>query len=218
MSAVTRSAPSPVSAAHNAAAAAEETLAERRRHIIEVAARLLVEEGAHGLSLRHLAREVGGSTQLIYTLFGGKPGLADELYAEGFRRLNAAMIAALDDAPPIGDPDRICALGRAYREFARAQPDMFSVMFGRAIPGFTPASRTRHTGRSATFGIVVDTVAECLAAGTLVGGTAEDIARLCWVTGHGVASLEAGGLLAADNLDAFVEMALKVPVDAYRRP
>lgn len=192
----------------------EDELEARRRQIIEVAAAMIVAEGAHGLSLRQLAREVGGSTQLIYTLFGGKPGLADALYGEGFCRLGEAMIAAAEASAPAGDPERIVAMGRAYRDFARSQPALFSVMFGRAIPGFTPARRTRHEGRSATFGHVVTIVQECLDAGTLTGAGAEEIARVCWLTAHGLAALEAGHLLAVD--DHFVEVALRVPVDAYR--
>lgn len=192
----------------------EDELDERRRRIIEVAAAMIVAEGAHGLSLRQLAREVGGSTQQIYTLFGGKPGLADALYAEGFRRLGEAMIAALASGPPAGDPDRIIAMGHAYRAFAQAQPALFSVMFGRAIPGFTPARRTRHEGRSSTFGNVVTIVQECLDAGTLTGADAQEIARVCWLTAHGLSALEAAGLLPVD--DHFVDVALRVPVDAYR--
>lgn len=192
----------------------EDELDERRRQIIEVAAAMLVAEGAHGLSLRQLAREVGGSTQLIYTLFGGKPGLADALYGEGFCRLGDAMAAAAESGLPAGDPGRIIAMGHAYRDFARNQPALFSVMFGRAIPGFTPVRRTRHEGRSVTFGHVVTTVQQCLDAGTLAGADSEEIARICWLTAHGLASLEAAGLLAVD--DHLADVALRVPIDAYR--
>ena len=87
-------------------------LAGRRRQVLEAAARLLAEEGPHGLSLRRVAAEAGGSTQIVYTLFGGKPGLADGLYAEGFDRLASAMHAALAAAPPPGDPERLVAVGQ----------------------------------------------------------------------------------------------------------
>ena len=56
----------------------------RRRQVVEAAARVLAEDGPHGLSLRRIAAEAGASTQIVYTLFGGKPGLADALYGEGF--------------------------------------------------------------------------------------------------------------------------------------
>ena len=191
---------------------------DRRRRVLEVAARLLAEEGPHGLSLRRIAAESGGSTQIVYTLFGGKPGLANALYAEGFRRLGASMGAALDSAPPPGDPERLVALGRAYRAFALAEPAFFAVMFGRAIPGFTPERATRGTGRSLTLGRVVQAAQECLDAGTLVGADAEQLARTCWVATHGLASLEVNSMLAAEGRDAFAEVVLRAPLAAHRPP
>ena len=188
----------------------------RRRRVLEVAARLLAEDGPQGLSLRRIAAEAGGSTQIVYTLFGGKPGLADALYAEGFRRLGAAMGTALDAAPPPGDPERLVALGRGYRAFALAEPAFFSVMFGRAIPGFTPARATRAVGRSLTLGRVVQAVQECLDAGTLVDADAEVLARTCWVTTHGLSSIEVNGMLMVDDPDAFAEVVLHSPLAAHR--
>ncbi|MCW2614274.1 MAG: transcriptional regulator, TetR family [Frankiales bacterium] len=192
------------------------TLEDRRRHVVEIAAQVLATDGPHGLSLRRIATLAGGSTQLVYTLFGGKPGLGDALYAEGFRRLAASMSTAVDVAPPPGDPERLLALGRGYRAFALAEPAFFSVMFGRAIPGFTPARPTRAAGRAATFGQVVTAARECLAAGTLVADDAEELARACWVTAHGLAALEVSGLLAVDDVDAFADVVLRAPVEAHR--
>ena len=197
-------------------AAPEDDTEARRRQVVEAAARVLAEDGPHGLSLRRIAADAGGSTQIVYTLFGGKPGLADALYGEGFRRLSAAMTAALDAAPPPGDPERIMALGRAYLTFAVAEPAFFAVMFGRAIAGFTPTRDTRAYGRSCTFGLVVQEAQRCLDAGTLTGGSAEDLARICWATGHGVAALEAAGMLHTADRDAFTEHALATPLIAHR--
>jgi AcrR family transcriptional regulator len=188
---------------------------DRRRLVLEAAARVLAEDGPHGLSLRRIAADAGGSTQIVYTLFGGKPGLADALYAEGFRRLAAAMKLALSLAPPSGDPERLVAVGYAYRAFARSEPAFFAVMFGRAIPDFTPLRTTRTYGRECTFGQVVAEVQACLDAGTLVGGSAEDLARLCWLTAHGLSSLEVSGLLGGEDPEAFVDHALRTPLLAH---
>src|SRR3954454_17155371 len=150
----------PMSTPASAAAGATE-VEVRRRQVLEAAARVLAEDGPHGLSLRRIAADAGGSTQIVYTLFGGKPGLADALYGEGFRRLSAAMSGALADAPPPGDPERLMALGRAYLGFALAELAFFAVMFGRAIAGSTPARETRAYGRQSTFGLVVQEALRC---------------------------------------------------------
>lgn len=190
-----------------------EDLDARRQQVLEAAARVLAEDGPHGLSLRRIAADAGGSTQIVYTLFGGKPGLADALYSEGFRRLAAAMQQSLTGAPPPGDPERLIAIGYAYRDFARTEPAFFAVMFGRAIPDFTPLRTTRSLGRECTFGLVVSEVQACLDAGRLVGATAEDLARLCWLNVHGLASLDVAGMLGGD--EGFVEHALRTPLIAH---
>jgi AcrR family transcriptional regulator len=191
---------------------------DRRREVLEVAARILAEDGPHGLSLRRVAAAAGASTQIVYTLFGGKPGLADALYTEGFQRLGAAMDRALAGAAQPGDPERLLVLGRAYRSFAAAEPAFFSVMFGRSIPGFTARPATRAACRALTFGRVVEATRECVQAGALVAADPEELARACWAVTHGVAALEAAGLLGADNADAdaVAELALRAPLDAYR--
>lgn len=197
---------------------AAEQLDERRRLVLEAAARLLAEQGPQGLSLRAVAAAAGGSTQIVYTLFGGKPGLVDGLYAEGFRRLAAAMETALAAAPPPGDPERLLAAGHAYLDFSRDEPAFFAVMFGRAIPGFTPSLPTRAYGRQCTFGQLVREVQTCLDAGTLAGTEAEALARQCWLTVHGLASLRAAGMLAAPDPEEFTDRVLRGPLLAYLPP
>lgn len=191
-------------------------LDDRRRRVVEVAAQVLAQDGPHGLSLRRIAALAGGSTQLIYTLFGGKTGLGDALYREGFQRLAAAMALALSAAPPPGDPERLVALGRGYRSFASTEPAFFAVMFNRAIPGFSPERADRAHGRRATFGQVVIAAEQCLAAGTLVAPDALALARTCWIAAHGLASLEAASLLGGDDPEAFAETVLRSPLEAFR--
>ncbi len=194
----------------------EAALDLRREALLEAAAQVLAQDGPHGLSLRRVATRAGGSTQLVYTLFGGKPGLADALYAEGFRRLAAQMSASLPTPEPTGDPERLMGIGRAYRTFAQREPAFFAVMFGRAIPDFTPLRSTKTYGRQCTFGLLLAEVQACLDRGTLVAGRADDLARLCWLTVHGLASLEAAGMSAPADPEAFVEHVLRAPLLAHQ--
>ncbi|MGY1668582.1 TetR/AcrR family transcriptional regulator [Geodermatophilus sp. SYSU D00696] len=190
--------------------------ADRRTRVVEIAARLLAEEGPHGLSLRRLATAAGGSTQLVYTLFGGKPGLADALYAEGFRRLGDAVRAALAaDPAPAGDPARLLTLAGAYRRFAAAEPAFFSVMFGPVIPGFVPSRATRILSRERSFGQVLAVAQECLDAGTLRAPGALALAQACWTATHGVAALRHAGLLEG-NPDDLGDALVRTVVDAHR--
>ncbi len=189
---------------------------DRRTRVVELAARLIADEGPHALSLRRLATAAGGSTQLVYTLFGGKPGLADALYAEGFRRLGDGVRAALAaDPAPVGDPARLVCLARGYRRFAVAEPAFFSVMFGPVIPGFTPGRATRELSRERSFGQVVAVAQECLDAGTLRAPAALALAEACWAATHGVAALRHAGLLP-EHAEALGDSLVQVVIDAHR--
>ena len=86
-----------------------------RLGILDAAGRLLVEEGPQALSMRRVAREVNASTQVLYTMFGGKDGLANELFLEGFERLTAAH-----GAPPRSDDPLRHLYDRAETYFENA--------------------------------------------------------------------------------------------------
>ena len=62
-----------------------------RRRILEVAAKLFLEVGRDGLTMRRLAAEVGYSTMAIYRWFKNKNDLLIAVRIEGFDRLAAEM-------------------------------------------------------------------------------------------------------------------------------
>lgn len=171
----------------------------RRTAVLEACARLYVEEGPHGLSMRKISAAAGGSTQLVYTLFGGKHGLADALYTEAFDRLARHMNEAGFEDAPVGDPARLFRTHVGYRSFATQEPGFFSLMFGRVVPEFRPSDDARAAGRAKTFGRVVQAAQACLDAGTLKGDSALMLAGTCWAATHGLASLEANAIVGVDD-------------------
>src|SRR3954462_9225422 len=81
-----------------------------RRALLDTASRLLVKEGPSALTMRRLAAAAGCSTTVLYTTFGGKDGIAEALYREGFARF-AKRLAVV---PHTDDPlERLVALGYA---------------------------------------------------------------------------------------------------------
>jgi len=164
-----------------------------RRALLDTASRLLAEEGPQALTMRRVATAAGCSTTVLYTTFGGKEGLADALYREGFERLGSRLeeAAATVDGPD--DPIATAtALALAYRAHALADRNYYGVMFQRAIPGFTPSSESLRVG-NATLGILADAVRDAIAAGILIPADAEAVADVLWAAAHGVVSLEIAG-------------------------
>src|SRR5262249_27160835 len=106
-----------------------------RRTILDVASRLLEAEGPDALTMRRIAGQGGWSTPGLYTQFGGKSGIADALWREGFDRLLTALEGARGDTPL----ERVASMGRAYRVTALANRPYYAIMFQRPIPGFQPS-------------------------------------------------------------------------------
>jgi AcrR family transcriptional regulator len=88
---------------------------------------VLEREGLPGLTLRAVAREAGVSHAAPTHHFGDLTGLLSELAAIGFRRFNAAMIAASNsETLPVM---KAMARAKAYVAYAQARPGMYGLMF-----------------------------------------------------------------------------------------
>jgi len=100
---------------------------EQRAQMLEVASAMLKEAGPEALQARRLTAAVGASTQAVYTLFGGMPGLFEALVADGFERFAEHVEAVPLSEDPVTD---FFAQGRAYTEWALAHPQHYRLMFG----------------------------------------------------------------------------------------
>jgi AcrR family transcriptional regulator len=168
-----------------------------RQLILDAASRLLETEGPQALTMRRIAAEVGCSTTVLYTALGGKTGIAEALWREGFDRLNSALANVSGDGPL----QRLAALGRAYRANALANRSYYSIMFQRSIPGFQPSAEAyRDSLRTLTF--LVEAVKECISASMFRPGDPTHIATVLWAAVHGAVSLELAGYEGAVDAEA----------------
>ena len=134
--------------------------------LLAAAARLLTEEGPEALSVRRVAAEAGVSAMGVYSRFGGKQGLVEALFLDGFARLQQVLAAV----PRTGDPvEDLLEGSRRYRRFALESPAAYAVMFSRAIPEFVPSAPCKLDAAGA-FGVLVDAVRRGIDAGALAAG------------------------------------------------
>lgn len=181
-------------AAFDAKDARDRLKAETRTALLGAAGRILAEEGLAALTVRRAAAEVGASAKLVYTLFGGKDGLMEALYLDGFEGLARAVDGVGGDGAPAA---RLKALAGAYRRYALDHPDRYAVMFGDAGAGFSPSPDARRAAWS-TFAALPRTLAELYPDRTPAEIDAD--ARALWAAMHGAVSLDLRGLLGAAPL------------------
>ncbi|MEX5717561.1 TetR/AcrR family transcriptional regulator [Geodermatophilus maliterrae] len=115
--------------------ARERVRAELTAEIAEAARRQLAEVGAAALSLRAVARELGMASSAVYRYFPSRDDLLTRLIIDGYDDLGAAAEAADDPAaPPAQRWTSVCA---AVRDWARAHPHEYALLYGSPVPGYT---------------------------------------------------------------------------------
>jgi AcrR family transcriptional regulator len=153
-----------------------------RETLLDAALRLLEERGPGALRIRDLAEAAEQSTMGVYTHFGSKQGLLEQLYLHGFRRLEER----LNDVPSDRrDRQELLAFALAYRAFALDNDALYGLMFERATPDFVPSDASRLAGL-ATFQMLVARIADWRPDFT---NPAAD-AHLIWATMHGLVTIE----------------------------
>jgi AcrR family transcriptional regulator len=167
-----------------------------RSTLLRAALTVLQRDGAAALTVRNITAEAGCSTTGVYTYFGGKHGLVEAIYVEGFESFDRALSA------PYAAGDLVES-GRAYRRWAVANPTHYLVMFGRAVPDFVP-SAVAHARASLSFDGLVAAVALVGAADPLAS------AYHLFATVHGYVMLELVGIapLGVDVFDDLYEVGL----------
>lgn len=183
-----------------------------RERLLDRAGELVSTRGVAALSLRRLAADAATSTTAVYSLFGGKPALVRELYVEAFARLARRLHAVERTDDPVED---LVRLGIAYRASALSDPHLYDVMFGGAIPGFTPDDDARATAATA-----VAPLRDAIAAGISWGAFTADpqtMTTACWALAHGLVSLElTGALPPTPDAAATYESALRANLKGWR--
>lgn len=164
-----------------------------RGALLEAARAQLEAEGAAGLSLRKLGRELGVTPGAPYRHFEDKDALLAALAADGYRELRSNMVDAQDGAT---DPeDRLKRAGTGYVAFAIMNPGLFRLMFGwspsREIPELCEAG-------DAAFAAFESILIDCDREG-LLSRSVSDAGLLAWSAVHGASYLLIDDRLKVDD-------------------
>jgi AcrR family transcriptional regulator len=170
--------------------------------IIASAVRLLAVEGPDALSVRRLAADAGVAPMGVYNHFGGKNGVIDVVFRQGFARLaeSLASLAAIDD--PI---DALREGFRRYRRLALDDPTTYALMFLRSVDSFEPSEESLQVAAD-SFGQLVAVVDRGMQAGALARGDSAEVAQQVWSACHGAIALEVHGICLVDDLERTYEL------------
>ncbi len=148
--------------------------AELTAAIKDVARRHLAAEGAAGLSLRAVARELEMSSSAVYRYFASRDHLLTALIVDAYDSLGAAAEAADGPSPAGGDvAGRWLAVCRAVRRWALDHPHEYALIYGSPVPGYAaPTDTVGPATRVAT--VLAGLVRQAHADGTLAPASGDD--------------------------------------------
>jgi AcrR family transcriptional regulator len=167
-----------------------------RDRIIDTAARLLATEGA--MTARRLARELGTSTMVVYTHFGGMDELTRHVMRRGFDQFGTELDrgALTDDAVA----DWMTYLW-AYRRFAIREPHLYAVMFGPGLAAFNLGDPGDRDAARSTYVSLLRHIHLCVNASRWHVDDVTTAGDAVWSGVHGHTTLELTGFFAAVGRD-----------------
>jgi AcrR family transcriptional regulator len=164
-----------------------------RAELVRAAVELARERGEAGVVLREVARRTGVSHNAAYRHFADRDQLLAEVAGEAFAGLSAAMASRVRTISDAGTPQeraraRLREIGRAYVEYALAEPGLFAVAFA------TPEVKGEMTVADpyTQLGQALD---ELVAVGAMDPSRRPGAETVCWSAVHGFSVLNLDGPL-----------------------
>lgn len=186
-----------------------------REALIRAALELIATKGPAGFTFAEAARFAGVSPAAPYRHFRDRDELMASVALRGFEQFEAALARAWDD----GRPDAFVALdrlGKAYLDFAHAQPAFYSAMFEAGAPaGVSPALREAGDRAFAVMRAAADKL--CVSMPQAQRPPALMVALHLWSTAHGIASLFGRGDAARRALPMSAAELLEAQTLVYLR-
>jgi AcrR family transcriptional regulator len=193
----------------------------------------IAEDGAPGLSLRGIARNLEITAPAIYNYYPSRDDLVTALVIDAYASFAEALLAGHDSIPEEDFEGRIGATGGAYYQWAVNYPQRYQLLFGPALPGYKipldevlptstrsmgvligvvegirKAGKLKESGIPEPDEITMEYIAALNALGIPTHPQSLTIAVLIWSRIHGLVSLELSGNLSSAQCKALLDYEL----------
>lgn len=186
-----------------------------KRSLIDAGLDLVREVGIEAISLRQLAERVGVSTPALYHHFRNKEALLGQLGEAAIDAFDAAMEKAMTRA----DDDALSAFVLGYVRFARDEPALYELLFGRRIWSSSDASDFQRKARH-SFRLQSERLLHLQQLGILPEhANPLRLAQVAWATLHGLCCMYNDGLaFTAETIEDIAKHAIQLLRQAVSGP
>jgi AcrR family transcriptional regulator len=160
---------------------------EMKRHILDVALKLFVNEGFEHASIRKIADKIEYSPATIYLYFKDKDEIFFALQSEAFEKFYEVQMSVQSIQDPF---ERLMAHGEGYVKFAIENPELYDLMFIMKEPVKRIKSFEQWKSGSKSYDLLRKNVRECIEDDLIVNKDVEVVSFALWSFVHGISSLK----------------------------
>jgi len=159
---------------------------ELRERIVLTALAIARTDGWANVSMRGIAEAIEYSAPSLYYHFASRDELVYQVRRHGYA-LFLERLSTVDEGDPV---QRIVAMSAHHVEFAFANPELFSAMFG--LRGAPPPAGEAGPEQTRVAELIDEAVREILGE-DVAGSVFDDAVDMIWASMHGIVSLSLYG-------------------------
>ena len=174
-----------------------------KEEFITIALDFIAKEDVEKLTLKVLSDATGTSRSAIYKHFKNKDALIETIIERGFDKFDAETTPHFKDESK-ALVDRFYLTGKLYVEFARKNPNLYRLLFGKKYAHIREEILSIKDEDCSGFAALQKTVEDGQKQGVLKKEDSYKQAIIIWATMHGISSLIIDGFM--DVEDVYEEM------------
>ncbi len=170
-----------------------------KEDLIQIALDFIAKEDVDKLTLKVLADATGTSRSAIYKHFKNKDALIEAMIVRGFDKFDADTTVYLKDTSK-SLIDRFYLTGKLYVEFARENPNLYRLLFGKKYAHIREETLSIKDEDCSGFAALKKMVEEAQQQGVYKKEDSYKQSIVIWATMHGVASLIIDGFMDVEEV------------------
>jgi len=170
-----------------------------KEEFLRIAFEFIVENDIEKLTLKVLSDATGTSRSAIYKHFKSRDALVEKMIEIGFEKFDAITSPVLFDKK-ISIIDRFYRSGKLYIEFAKANPNLYRLLFGKKYAHIRQEVMSIKDEDCSGFSALRIAIEEGQETGVLKKDSAYKQTIIIWSSLHGLSSLIIDGFMDVDEL------------------